>query len=33
MTANRYIRLSGRTVKLSRYMTIRQACLAAGVIR
>ena len=32
MTANRYMRLSGRTEKLTRYMTIREAYLAAQVI-
>jgi hypothetical protein len=33
MTANRYMRLAGKTDKLTRYMGIREAYLAAGVIR
>jgi len=31
-TANRYMRLSSRTDRLTRYMTIREAYVAAGVI-
>ena len=32
-TANRYMRLSKNTERLTRFMTIREAYLAAGVIR
>ena len=32
MTANRYIRLAGRTHLIARTMTLREAYIAAGVI-
>jgi hypothetical protein len=32
MTVNRYMRLAQRTDRLTPYMTIREAYLAAGVI-